>query len=175
MVDFNRIFSAKPRFGFAIGPGASARDTRFQRGENQRAQEANRGRATAAGFGFAFSPGSARFQQVASSLRGLGVAPSAVTRQGGGVDGRFTAEQVARGSLLFSPPPAAPAGPAAAPEADPSIVRDAAARQDAADKFSQPVVAGRREALLTRRGRGKGLASLGRGFSARNALTTVPV
>ncbi len=64
---------------------------------------------------------------------------------------------------------------------DPGALQAAAARQDAAaaalaaGETTQPLVAGRREALMARRGMGIGLAPLGRGFTAANLLATTPV
>lgn len=62
---------------------------------------------------------------------------------------------------------------------DPTNMSAAAARQDAAaaarDGMSKPVVAGRREALMARRGQSIGLSPLGRGFTARNLLSTTPL
>ena len=81
--------------------------------------------------------------------------------------------------------PAGPAGPAPAQggpaPGDPTNLAAAAERQDAAaaarEGASDPLVAGRREALLARRGKNKGvgLAPLGRGFASTDLLATTPV
>lgn len=69
------------------------------------------------------------------------------------------------------------AAPAAAqafqPGDDPNTAAGAQARQDsAADQlgFTDPIVGGRREALMSRRSKGAGLAGLSRGFAASHLL-----
>lgn len=103
----------------------------------------------------------------------------------------FSAEQIARagvglgfggGGAPTPPPFDAATGEGGAP-GQPGNIRAAAARQDAAAEagdagFTQALVAGRREALLARRGKGIGLSSLGRGLGGNrrvaDLLTTVP-
>ncbi len=73
---------------------------------------------------------------------------------------------------VAAPQQAAPTG--FQPGDDPNTQAGAQARQDAAadelDGMSDPVVAGRREALAGRRQRGVGLAPLNRGFAAGQLL-----
>lgn len=124
---------------------------------------------------------------VAGGRQQFGPVPFGFTRAlGGRVRNDLTGNLVRNFGLFGQQNQAVAPAPVATPTApgDPGNVAAAQGRQAAAAEagdadFTEPQVAGRREALLARRGRGVGLSSLGRGLGGArrvsDLLTTGPV